>query len=336
MKSCFKHLALLATVLGVAATSVADPILNTANGNYYELVTAPLGWNAAKTAAENRTFMGVSGHLLTINTQAEQGFLVETYGQSMREKYTGGFEVGMVWQWVTGEPFTYSNWAPGEPNGGGVINFHGANNLGTWNDVPTFEILGYFVEYETGFSLSLNKSTVAGQNYVLGTVKLGAVRATNTVITTYDNSSLVTTPPSATITAGTTTKNFNIQVMAVNSPIQTTIFAKLGTIVMTQPLTLAPLVPTAMVFTPNPVTAGADSTARLVINGVAGPGGRVVAIFDNSFFSNVPSTVIVPPGASQVLFTIETFPVPSQQLVTITARVSAGEKTGILRINPAP
>lgn len=187
---------------------------------------------------------------------------------------------------------------------------------------------------EEAFSFSLNKATVAGQNSVQGTIKMDLPSVTSTIFSTYDNSSLVTTPASVTLSASTITKNFQITVAAVNSPINTTIYAKRGFVTKSQPLTLSPLVPTAMAFTPNPVTGGETTVARIVINGVAGPGGRTIAIFDNSPFASVPSTVTVPAGASQVTFPVSTAIVTSVKIVTLTARVSAGEKTGTFRIDP--
>lgn len=184
------------------------------------------------------------------------------------------------------------------------------------------------------FDFTLNKSTVAGQNYVQGNLTLGEPAASNLTFTTYDDSSLVTTPANVVINSGQTTKLFAIQVAAVNSPINTTIYAKRGVVTRSAPLTLTPLVPTALAFTPSTVAGGNEVLCRVVINGVAGPGGRTIAVFDNSPFTTMPSTVTVPPGANQVTFPITTTAVTSQKVVTLTARVSAGEKTGTFRINP--
>lgn len=186
----------------------------------------------------------------------------------------------------------------------------------------------------TNFTFSLNKTVVAGQNSVQGTIAIDAAKPTAIVLTTFDNSSLVTTPPTVTLAANTLIKNFQITVTAVTSPINTTISCKLGAVTQSKPLTLAPLVPTALSFTPNPVTGGSTTTGKVVINGVAGPGGRTIAILDNSPNATCPSTVVVPTGATQVTFPITTTTVTSQKVVTVTARVSAGEKTGTFRINP--
>lgn len=190
-----------------------------------------------------------------------------------------------------------------------------------------------FIE-EVNFDFTLNKTVIAGQNSVQGTIALAVPRAAPTTFATYDDSSLVTTPPSVTLPATTTIKNFQITTTAVNSSINTTIYARYQATTISRPLTLAPLVPTALAFTPNPVTGGQTVMARVVINGVAGPSGRVIAVFDSSPDTTMPSTVTVPAGATQVIFPIETRPVTTAKVVTVTARVSAGEKTGTFRINP--
>ena len=118
------------------------------NGHMYELVTTPLNWNAAKLDAESRTILGVSGHLLTITSQEELDFIINVFGEPIREKWIGGFNTQNQWEWVTGEPWVFTNWAPGEPNGGDALNFHGANALGTWNDITGALSLGYLVEYD--------------------------------------------------------------------------------------------------------------------------------------------------------------------------------------------
>lgn len=185
-----------------------------------------------------------------------------------------------------------------------------------------------------GFELTLNKTQVAGQNSVKGTVTKAETSGSATVFTTFDNSSLVSTPATVTVAANTPFKDFQITVTAVNSAINTAISAKLGAVTKTVPLTLIPLVPTALAFTPNPVVGGNPVSARVVINGVAGPGGRTVAVFDNSTYTTMPSTVVVPAGATQVFFTITTTHPNTVQTVTVTARVTAGDKTATFRINP--
>ena len=75
-------------------------------------------------------------------------------------------EPGGGWGWVSGEPFIYSNWAPGKPNNleeiedyGQYFIVHGSNDQATWNDLPNDSLrltkvrakrpVGYIVEYDT-------------------------------------------------------------------------------------------------------------------------------------------------------------------------------------------
>jgi hypothetical protein len=80
------------------------------------------------------------GNLVTINDQTEQQWLIDQYGT---EQYWIGFnDISQegVWEWASGEPATYTNWAPSEPNDwegredAAVMN---SNAEGQWNDLPT-------------------------------------------------------------------------------------------------------------------------------------------------------------------------------------------------------
>jgi hypothetical protein len=73
-------------------------------------------WNALKTAS-----VVVGGHLATVTTPAEQIWLNGNV-ISGASCFLGGFqdpkglEPSGGWRWVTEEPFSWSNWNPGEPN----------------------------------------------------------------------------------------------------------------------------------------------------------------------------------------------------------------------------
>ena len=128
-------------------------------GHYYDwIATGPIDWASAKAAAEGLVYQGVQGHLLTINSQEENDFIQSTFGE---RAWIGGYQDhgdpnysepdgGFVW--ITGEPFSFENWAPLEPS-----NF--ANNehflemfvAGDWNDQPNSGnglVHGFYVEYE--------------------------------------------------------------------------------------------------------------------------------------------------------------------------------------------
>jgi hypothetical protein len=140
------------------------PIAQGGNGHFYEVVSAPAGvtWGDASLGATNR-----GGYLATITSAAENAFVFNLATQDAPVWYSGygpwlgGFqpagsaEPGGGWRWVTGEPFTYKNWTPGQPNNNGNedrLQFGGqADRSSTWNDISQTNIkftLGYVVEYD--------------------------------------------------------------------------------------------------------------------------------------------------------------------------------------------
>lgn len=146
---------------GVASTACAQPVVWSGNGHYYEIVLQNGTWSAARTAAESRTWLGVSGHLVSITSAAENQFLTTTFGGSSLDlKWTGGFqpagspEPGGGWTWTTGEAFSFNGWSPGEPNNVGgsenvIVFAHALQSWGKpWSDFNgSGSLTGFVVEY---------------------------------------------------------------------------------------------------------------------------------------------------------------------------------------------
>jgi hypothetical protein len=135
------------------------------NGHFYELVPTWRTWLKAKDDAASRTFLGAQGHLATITSAEEQAFIVNTFSHPLREASLGGYQDGGQWRWVTTEPWSYTNWAPGEPNGEDYLAYHGGSFLGAWNDRPNSDTRHYFVEYPVQFQ----EVIVTSYNVTLGT-----------------------------------------------------------------------------------------------------------------------------------------------------------------------
>jgi len=133
------------------------------NGHWYEYVPQAMKWTDAKSAAQQRSFSGMQGYLATITSEPERMFI---YGSYVRLMWLGGYqdttapdysEPSGGWRWVTGEPWQYTAWYPGEPNENQQV---GENYLDTdgygWNDTDLYTdgrrgdvpIQGYLVEYE--------------------------------------------------------------------------------------------------------------------------------------------------------------------------------------------
>lgn len=108
------------------------------DNHLYKYVSAPLvSWqNAAAAAAV------AGGYLATITSDAENNIVFDLVGNKIA--WLGGSDAGEEghWQWIT-EPgsdnppeFTYTHWAPGEPNnqGSGEYYFQGEDYLVTWGN----------------------------------------------------------------------------------------------------------------------------------------------------------------------------------------------------------
>ena len=110
------------------------------NGHFYKVVAVPEGitWIEA-----NRRAIAAGGHLATITSKAENDFVFALADQPecwnrmdggpwLMGPWIGGVQAEGApepnggWQWVTGEPFEFANWRPGDPNddcrGSGAVN----------------------------------------------------------------------------------------------------------------------------------------------------------------------------------------------------------------------
>jgi hypothetical protein len=137
------------------AMPISAPIQNPANNHYYFLLGSD-NWTASQSQA-----LSLGGNLVTINDAAENAWVVTTflnYGGMNRDLWTGLNDAATegTYQWASGEPFTYSNWQPGQPdNGGGYypnenyVHIYGGTTTeqlpgwtpGKWNDLQ--DIAGY-------------------------------------------------------------------------------------------------------------------------------------------------------------------------------------------------
>ncbi|HBF5866225.1 TPA: DUF5011 domain-containing protein [Clostridioides difficile] len=136
---------------------VDDIVYNPTNGNYYQFVAAKrISWKNAKLEAEKMEYRGLKGHLVTITSKDELDIFNSLTTKTV---WLGGTdeEKEGTWKWITGEPFEYTNWCPGEPNNfGGVEDYMYSikNSNGFWNDTTNStdpywtDIEGFVVEYE--------------------------------------------------------------------------------------------------------------------------------------------------------------------------------------------
>lgn len=150
---------------------VYDPVQWTVasggNGHWYDLVLTASTWTEARDFAAASTFMGMSGYLATITSQAEEDFLGSLVwgGLNYSNGWIGASDEGSegTWYWATGPEIGqvfykfgaatqpgYSNWANGQPdNANGFENYAFLNSQlnGKWADFAEGSNTGYMVEY---------------------------------------------------------------------------------------------------------------------------------------------------------------------------------------------
>jgi len=167
-----------ATVTGagnITMTVPPPPVMNPANGNYYQVLACPSHWDVANAHANTKTFMGVNGHLATIGDAAENMFVTGLV--TTNAAWIGGFqdtldpgfmEPAGGWKWTPGCTMTYTNWNLGEPNdGGGAEDYIELQASGVWNDLalPASGLPNpgaYVIEFDTQ---SITPGPCGGMNY---------------------------------------------------------------------------------------------------------------------------------------------------------------------------
>jgi len=140
------------------------------NGHWYEVVSVAPGqisWTAAEAAAPS---VLPGGYLATPTSAAENSFIFSLVEDdlsvwrldgwdNLHGPWLGGYQVpgspepGGGWTWVSGEPWSYENWAPLEPNDyngneDSLYLFQRPWSTGpTWNDGSNNSLVrGYIVE----------------------------------------------------------------------------------------------------------------------------------------------------------------------------------------------
>ncbi len=149
---------------GITIESLTDALYF--EGHYYQLIKAKLNWEEAKELCEE-----LGGHLVTINSKAENDFMVEiTKGfDNVNCIWLGAYRdreapKNEQWKWITGEEFSYKYWRSGEPNDYSAdenyleMYVKSVYDTGRWNDTRnigqytgkySIDYFGIICEWET-------------------------------------------------------------------------------------------------------------------------------------------------------------------------------------------
>ncbi|MFX1507033.1 MAG: lectin-like protein, partial [Promethearchaeota archaeon] len=119
------------------------------NEHEYLLITQAKRFEDAKADCEVR-----GGHLVTISDLAENNIISALAGSNriwigLTDSETYGASEGNF-QWITGEPVTFTRWSSGEPNNAGNEDFAEMYSNGYWNDLPPSYNKYYVCEWEAG------------------------------------------------------------------------------------------------------------------------------------------------------------------------------------------
>ena len=118
------------------STSIGNPVYSSITGHYYEFINGTIDWPSSNTAANAKTFLGLTGYLATVTSAAETTFLSTFFSSN---GWSGGTSAGTpgnarIWKWSAGPEANvtfwngnttgsvpagqYANWSSGEPNNG--------------------------------------------------------------------------------------------------------------------------------------------------------------------------------------------------------------------------
>jgi sugar lactone lactonase YvrE len=151
------------------------------NGHWYDLVMPDsprfsYTWSQARAASDSMTWLGLQGYLATVTSPGEGEFLRDSFSSQLVDLHGPGEHSKYAWiglfaqtpvsgfQWVTGEPLNFTDWAPAEPNFFGTPLWQcvhywtrdfGSGPSWTWNNETNAiegnpNIYGFFVEFGGG------------------------------------------------------------------------------------------------------------------------------------------------------------------------------------------
>lgn len=92
------------------------------NDHWYGIIPILQTWTAHSSLANALTYNSENGYLATITSSEENQFIYDNLlalgleQTAINDIYFIGGANDTAFEWITGEPFTYTNWAPGEPD----------------------------------------------------------------------------------------------------------------------------------------------------------------------------------------------------------------------------
>jgi hypothetical protein len=169
--------------------------------------------------------------------------------------------------------------------------------------------------------LGVAEPAVTGGQVATGIVQLLApAPAGGIAVNLAVDTPVVIVPPTVTVPAGSTTATFPITTFPTHTSLDVTIVATLNSFGQKTKLVVLPPVVASTAVTPRQVQGGNGATFRVNLTGAAPPGGYLIRLFSSHpNVASLPSTVVVPAGATFVDVPVTTFPVTQSVDVTLSA-----------------
>jgi hypothetical protein len=243
--------ALLLAALARPSAAQSAPVYNPANGHWYQAVLVPGGisWPQARDAAAALSYAGYPGHLVTLTSADENGF-VDSYlplsgadewwtGVYQDRSAPGYSEPAGGWRWITGGPWSYTFWGSGQPDNfqGDQDNMDIDTRFGDhWDDrYEADRVGGYIVEFEPPLppsaantaALVLFPNPALGGQPALGQLILAQPAGAGGEVLTLasSNPAAAVVPASVTVPAGASSVTFVITTLPVSAATPVTITA---------------------------------------------------------------------------------------------------------------
>ena len=188
-------------------------------------------------------------------------------------------------------------------------------------------------------AFKFSPGTVIGGLSSTGTVTLSGAAPVDTVVllaVKSGGSAVKSIPSSVTVLAGSTSGTFTLVTNEVTAITNVSVAANVNGTTKTAGLTVTGNVPTAFFLTPANVVGGGSSTGKVTFGiPVTSDTTLTLQILSGaSAIASMPSSVVVPQGASSITWTIMTNPVAVSTPVQIKASANGGSSQATLTVNP--
>jgi hypothetical protein len=341
------------------------------NGHLYEVVRVgtPLTWDSARAAAQA---LGPGWDLATITSADENAFVKTLFeaDPTFTRGFTrcpdpdicwywigpwiGGFNVtdprapDTSFQWVTGEPISFTDLVPRLLLFGQqiayVARYWPTPRDFRWGLPPNLSYalpIAYVAEYPQSpelLSLTLTRATVAGCKAVTGTVTVPhPAPGAGLVVELSETLGSASSPVTLSIPAGATSGTFTIKTTPVIARETGIVRATLGSTTRTEQLSVRPMGLVSLNVATPTVVGGSKAIGKATLECKAAPGPITVELESSKPWLAYPVAVsiAVPQGTQSATFDIATNAVLSKTTATITGSANGSAKSKVLTITPA-